>query len=44
MVDFVQNSTIKSAVRNLANPITYVAAFDAIIQSVILNNPFGCVS
>jgi len=35
---------VKSAVRNLANPITDVAAFDAIIQSVILNNPFGCVS
>lgn len=35
---------MKSAVRNLANPITDVAAFDAIIQSVILNNPFGCVS
>ncbi len=44
MADFTQNSNVKSAVRNLANPITDVAALDAIIQSVILNNPFGCVS
>jgi hypothetical protein len=44
MADFTQNSNVKSAVRNLANPIADVAAFDAIIQSVILNNPFGCVS
>jgi len=44
MADFTQNSNVKSAVRNLASPITDVSAFDAIIQSVILNNPFGCVS
>jgi hypothetical protein len=44
MADFTQNSNVKSAVRNLASPIADVAAFDAIIQSVILNNPFGCVS
>ena len=44
MADFTQNSNVKSAVRNLASPITDVAAFNAIIQSVILNNPFGCVS
>jgi hypothetical protein len=44
MADFVRNTNVKSAVRKLANPITDVAAFDAIVQSVILNNPFGCVS
>jgi len=44
MADFTQNTNVKSAVRKLANPIADVAAFDAIIQSVILNNPFGCVS
>ena len=44
MADFTQNSNVKSAVRNLASPLTDVAALDAIIQSVILNNPFGCVS
>ena len=44
MADFTQNTTVKSAVRNLASPITDVAAFNAMIQSVILNNPFGCVS
>ena len=44
MADFMQNTNVKSAVRRLANPIADVASFDAIIQSVILNNPFGCVS
>jgi len=44
MADFTQNTNIKTAIRNLAAPITDVAAFDAIVQSVILNNPFGCVS
>jgi hypothetical protein len=44
MADFVQNSTVKSAVRVLANPIVDVDAFNAVVQNVILNNPFGCVS
>jgi len=44
MADFTQNSNVKSAVRKLAVPITDVTAFNALIQSVILNNPFGCVS
>ena len=44
MADFVQNTNVKSAVRKLANPIADIAAFDAIVQQVILNNPFGCVS
>lgn len=44
MADFMQNTNVKSAVRKLANPIADVASFDAIVQSVILNNPFGCVS
>jgi len=44
MADFTQNTNVKSAVRKLANPIADVDAFDAIVQSVILNNPFGCVS
>lgn len=44
MADFTQNTNVKSAVRRIANPIADVDAFDAIVQSVILNNPFGCVS
>jgi len=44
MADFTQNSNVKSAVRNLANPIADVTTFNGIVQSVILNNPFGCVS
>jgi len=44
MADYVQRTNIKSAVRTLAEPIADVAAFDAIVQQVILNNTFGCVS
>ena len=44
MADFMHNSAIKSAIRRFANPFPDVDAFDAIIESVILNNPFGCVS
>jgi len=44
MSDFVQNSTVKSAVRELASPIPDVATFNTVVQSVITTNPFGCVS
>ena len=44
MADFVQNSQTKTAVRELASPITDVAAFNTIVQTVITTNPFGCVS
>ena len=44
MGDFVQHTDVKSAVRTLANPIADVAAFSAIVESVIAANPFGCVS
>jgi hypothetical protein len=44
MGDFVQHTDVKSAVRTLANPIADIAAFDALVQSVITSNPFGCVA
>jgi hypothetical protein len=44
MADFIQNSQIKTAVRELASPIPDVAAFNTIVQSVITDNPFGCVA
>jgi hypothetical protein len=44
MADFVQNTVTKSAVRELANPIADVATFNSIVQSVITDNPFACVS
>ncbi|MDD4138485.1 MAG: hypothetical protein PHT99_11450 [Methanoregula sp.] len=44
MADFVQKSTVKSAVRALASPIADVAAFNTIVQSVITDNPFACTS
>lgn len=44
MADFVQSSQSKNAVRELATPIASITAFNLIIQSVIADNPFGCVS
>jgi hypothetical protein len=44
MADFTPKSAVKSSVRTLAAPFEDVDAFNALIQSVILNNPFGCVS
>ena len=44
MADFVQNSQTKSAIRELTTPITDVTAFNTIVQSVITDNPFGCVA
>lgn len=44
MTDFAPNSAVKSAVRKLAAPLADVDAFNNLVQSVITNNPFGCVS
>jgi hypothetical protein len=44
MADFVQKTTVKTATRKLAAPIADVAAFNTIVQSVITNNPFGCIA
>ena len=44
MADFVQSANVKSAVRTLAEPIADVATFNTIVQSVIDDNPFECVS
>ncbi len=44
MADFVQKTTVKTAVRKLANPIEDVAAFNTIVQSVLTDNPFECVA
>jgi hypothetical protein len=44
MVDFVQNSETKNTVRDLTSPIPDVATFNTIVQSIITDNPFGCVA
>jgi hypothetical protein len=44
MADFVQKTSVKSAVRKLASPIADVAAFNTIVQSVITDNPFACTA
>jgi hypothetical protein len=44
MADFVQKTNVKTAVRQLADPIADVAAFNTIVGAVITGNPFGCVA
>jgi hypothetical protein len=44
MANFAPNSAIKSAIRKIAAPLADVDAFNTLVQSVITNNPFGCVS
>ena len=44
MADFQQNSRFKSAIRKLAQPFPDINAFDALVQDIIRNNPFGCIS
>ena len=41
--DFEQDSQEKIVMRIHANPIVSVSAFNLIVQSVITDNPFGCV-
>ena len=44
MADFVNSTTVKTSVRELANPIADVASFNTIVASVITDNPFTCVA
>ena len=43
MADFQSGTTTKTAFRNLATPIADATMFNAIVQAVIVSNPFGCV-
>ena len=43
MADFVQKTVNKTAVRDLTYPIANVTSFNNIIESIINDNPFGCV-
>jgi hypothetical protein len=44
MGDFIQNTAVKSATRTLAQPIEDVATFTSIVNAILSNNPFACVS
>ena len=44
MSDFVEKTVTKSAVRELTTPIADVTTFTGIVQNVVSNNPFSCVS
>ncbi|WP_292410835.1 MULTISPECIES: hypothetical protein [unclassified Methanoculleus] len=43
MADFVQKTVNKTAIRDLAVPIADVTSFNNLIETVIDDNPFGCV-
>jgi hypothetical protein len=43
MADFVQTTINKTALRDLTVPIATVTSFNNLIESVIEDNPFGCV-
>jgi hypothetical protein len=43
MADCVQKTVNKTAIRDLAVPIADVTSFNTLVQSVIDDNPFGCV-
>ena len=44
MADFVNSTTVKTSVRELANPIADVASFNTIVASVVTANPLECVA
>jgi hypothetical protein len=44
MADFIQKNVVKSALREFAEPIGTVTAFDQVIQAIITDNPFACVA
>ncbi|GAB6286377.1 MAG: hypothetical protein STSR0009_25780 [Methanoregula sp.] len=41
---FKRKPGTKSAVRLLKNPFPDIAAFNAVVQSIVLKNPLGCTS
>ncbi len=43
MADFVQKTVTKTAVRDLTVPIADVTSFNTLVESIIADNPFGCV-
>ncbi len=44
MGDFTQKSVVKSASRKLATPIADYATFNALVQDILDNNPWGCTA
>ncbi len=43
MTDVVEKSNTRTAARELTVPIADIATFDALVASVLNDNPFGCV-
>lgn len=44
MADFREDPRAKRAVRRLRRPFADIAAFDAVVRSLVFDNPFGCRS
>jgi hypothetical protein len=43
MADFIQTTVNKTALRDLTVPIADVTSFNTLVESIIADNPFGCV-
>ena len=43
MADFVETNNTKTAVRELTVPFADITTFNTVVQSVLDDNPFGCV-
>jgi len=44
MGDFVQQSIVKTAVRELTSPIANVTAFNTLVAGIISGNPWNCTA
>ncbi len=44
IADFVEQSVIKTATRELTTPFADIAALTTVVNSVISTNPFGCTA
>ena len=43
MADFIETNNTKTAVRELTVPFADITTFNTVVQSVLDDNPFGCV-
>ncbi|HPX73542.1 MAG: hypothetical protein BWY93_00285 [Euryarchaeota archaeon ADurb.BinA087] len=44
MGDFIQQSVIKTAVRELSAPIADITSFNTLVSGIISGNPWGCTA
>jgi hypothetical protein len=44
MADFIPKTIVKSATRELTNPIDSVSSFETIVGAIVTDNPFACTA